>query len=293
MSSSNELLGQSDIRFFMSTSRLASPHRHVQLAAAYDLTHLLDSWAEVDSPIAERRIQEIITVMLEFIGAPAEDGVWRESLPNARSVALYEILTRLQGPADGLMEEPVGSQEFGVNETVYIVNVGTGEPHSPVKFVNIDLSDRNLEAVWVKDVCVPRMSFKRSVLKFARMLHSTIDESNLAGTNLESFMLSGSAKFCDMTNANMTGVILEGDFTGTLFTGSDLSMASIQNSNLQDCDFGGATIDAANFTGSIAEPDTFLHAKANQWTVFPDGKSLQNTSPAEIQAAWPGVCLSD
>ena len=88
-------------------------------------------------------------------------------------------------------------------------------------------------------------------------------------------------------------IVQQADMRGSDFTMCDLSMSLFEDSKLEECDFRGAILVAANLNGCSYDANTFDGATIDERTVFPDGSSLQGVGKAEICERWPGIIIKE
>lgn len=285
---------QLDERFFHSCQGLKSRSSFVRLASVFDLLHIADEWVALDPSSVTGRLQEIVDVLISFIhsGDPQQQG--QDPTLRARIAAFEGLSARLSAPLQGEqagIPTPASWDEFSTNYSWASLAPGPGVRNAQVR---VNFSDINLRGVRVRGARLSGLMWMGACLDYAEFNNCVLDEGNFKGAYLDSTTFSGSLKWCTFSHAHVNALIVQqADMRGSDFTMCDLSMSLFEDSKLEECDFRGAILVAANLNGCSCDANTFDGATIDERTVFPDGSSLQEVGEAEICERWPGIIIKE
>jgi len=263
-----------------------------RLASVLDLLHVADQWVNIDPAGDTGRLQEVVDVLISFIHSGDPRQQRQDPTLRARAAAFQGLSARLRAPLQG---EGAGIptlaswDEFSPNYSWASLTPG---PKGLNAEVQVNFSDINLRGVRVRGARLSGLMWQGACLDYAEFNNCVLDEGNFKSAYLDSTTFSGSLKWCTFSLAHVNALIVQqADMRGSDFTMCDLSMSLFEDSKLEECDFRGARLAAANLTGCSYDAETFTGASVNEQTVFPDGSSLQTVGREEILQQWPGIII--
>lgn len=281
-----------DERFARSCRGLRSRSSVTRLASVFDLLHVADQWVNIDPAGDTGRLQEVVDVLISFIHSGDPRQQRQDPTLRARAAAFQGLSARLRAPLQGEgagIPSIASWDEFPPN---YIWASRTPGPKGSNAEVQVNFSDINLAGVRVRGARLSGLMWQGACLNYAEFNNCVLDEGNFKSAYLDSTTFSGSLKWCTFSQAHVSALIVQqADMRGSDFTMCDLSMSLFEDSKLEECDFRGARLVAANLTGCSCGTETFTGASVNEQTIFPDGSSLQTVGREEILRRWPGIII--
>ena len=285
---------QLDERFFRSCQGLSSGSSFVRLASVFDLLHVADQWVNIDPAGDTGRLQEVVDVLISFIHSGDPQQQHEDPTLRARAAAFQGLSARLRAPLQGEgagIPSLASWDEFSPNYSWASLTPG---PEGRTAEVQVNFSEINLRGVRVRGARLSGLMWQGACLDYAEFNNCVLDEGNFQSAYLDSTTFSGSLKWCTFSHAHVNALIVQqADLRGSDFTMCDLSMSLFEDSKLEECDFRGAILVAANLKGCSCDANTFDGATIDERTVFPDGSSLQEVGKAEICERWPGIVIRE